>query len=502
MNRDRSILGIHIDDDFLNIVHLGRAENGLKVYGWTTEPLEEGIVKDGLVIHTEKIARKIRDFIHTNKLKVQNAIMSLSCSTVRLKTSEFAAQTNQQLQRQVEEQIKKYFLFGNEETLFDYCTFEQVSQPSGKQTVLEAVTTRRISDACLSVARQARLNLTGVEPAILPIIKLVFDKLMAEAGRTSLLLALDSRAGNICIFKEGVPQFCQSLSTGIKEQLGGQSGFSCLKEQMKPVLEFARSLAGSSQLLLRIVASCSSDKLHEIRANIEQSVSDLAVEPIDFIHIAKQLDIRNTGNGSLPIFAFASALTALGVCEFDGQLNLVSQESLGRQETQKEISLTAKAIVAIVLLSVAAIYPLKKKIRSVEAASAEIGAKITETVPIQKKIADLEVQIKQLKEKQSAYILASQNLTDIPWGQALGVIGETVPRAVRIVDISTTDSADFTLMGEALTETDVYSFAKKLQNAKLIESAKVEEIEYDSSNTEVVVDYKITCKIRLPEGSL
>lgn len=502
MNRDRSILGIHIDDDFLNIVHLERAENGLKVYGSTSEPLEEGVVKDGLVVHTEKIARKIRDFIHTNKLKVRKAIMSLSCSTVRLKPCEFSARTDEQLQKQVEDQIKKYALYGNEEIIFDYFTIEQAARASDKQVVLEAVTTRRISDACLSVARQARLDLVGIEPAILPVIKLVYDKMLAESGGASLLLILDSRAGSICIFKEGVPQLFQSLSIGIKDILQGQSGFSCLKEQMKPVLEFARSLSCPPRLLLRIAASCSSDKLHEIRANIEQGMSDLAVEPIDFIHIVKQLDIRNAGDGSLPIFAFASALTALGVCEFDGQLNLVSQESLGRQETQKEISLTAKAIVAIVLLSVAAIYPLKKKIRSVEAASAEIGAKITETVPIQKKIADLKVQIKQLKEKQSAYILAGRELTDIPWEQALGVIGETVPRAVRIVDISTTDSADFTLMGEALTETDVYSFTKKLQNARLIDSAKVEEIEYDNSNAEAVIDYRITCKIRLPEGSL
>ncbi len=113
MNSNKSILGIHIDDDFLNIVHLGRTKNDLQVYGWTTEPLEEGIVKDGLVVHTEKIARKIRDFIHTNKLKVQNAIMSLSCSTVRLKPSEFAGQTAEQLQRQVEDQIGKYAFYGN-----------------------------------------------------------------------------------------------------------------------------------------------------------------------------------------------------------------------------------------------------------------------------------------------------------------------------------------------------------------------------------------------------
>jgi len=501
MNRGKSIVGIHIDDDFLNMVHLGRTEDGLRVNGWTTEPLEEGVIKDGLVIDDEKIARKIRDFIHTNKLKARKAIMSLSCSTIRLKPSEFAAQTTEQLQRQVEDQIGKYAFYGNEEIVFDYCKVEQAARASDKQMVLEAVTSRRISDELLNVAQQAKLDSVVIEPAILPILKLIYDKLQADPDGVSLLLILDSESGSIVIFREGVPQLCQSLSIGVKDVLQEVNDFSCLKEQMKPVLGFARSLAGSPQLLLRIAASCNSDKLDEIAGNISQCLSDLTVEPINFMQIAKGLEIKNAGNGSLPVFAFASAVAGLGICEFAGQLNLVSQESLDRQETRKEISVTAKIIVAIVLLSIAAIFPLKKKIRSVEAASAEIGAKITETMPIRQEISDLERQIKQLEEKQSVYVLACQELTDIPWGRVMRVIGDRAPDAVRIVEISTTESADFTLIGEALTETDVYSFTKKLQKAELIDSAKVEEIEYDNSNTEIV-DYKITCKIRLLESGL
>jgi hypothetical protein len=76
-----------------------------------------------------------------------------------------------------------------------------------------------------------------------------------------------------------------------------------------------------------------------------------------------------------------------------------------------------------------------------------------------------------------------------------------VPDGVRIVDILTTDSGDFTLFGEALTESCVYRFAKKLQDDKLIKSAKVEEIEYDNTNAASIVDYKTTCKIQLSESN-
>ena len=114
MSYGKSILAIHIDDDFLNIVHLGQTAAGLQVYNWAAQGLEAGIVKDGLIVDEQTISEKIRDFVKAGRHKPRKAIMSLSCSTARLKPSEFPAQTDEQLQKQVQEQIRKYTLFGNE----------------------------------------------------------------------------------------------------------------------------------------------------------------------------------------------------------------------------------------------------------------------------------------------------------------------------------------------------------------------------------------------------
>jgi len=502
VNHDKTILGIHIDDDSLNIVHLGQSTNGLGVHNWTAEPLEAGVVKDGLIIDEQAVSQKIRNFIKANQLKSCKAVMSLPCSTVRLKPSEFPAQTDEQLKKQVEDQVGKYALFGGQEVTFDYCIFEESTQASHKQTVLQAVSTRQISDACLAVARRAGLDLVRIEPAIMPFIKLVLNKQAADSETVSLLLALDSASANLSVFKNDLPQLCQNLSIGTKDLSQGEDGFTRLTEQTKPVLEFAHSLADSQGLVLRVVAACDSEKLGAIASQIRQSLSDMTVEQTDCSQVAKEFDVQGTDGGEVPIFAFASALTAFGVSEFDGQLNLISQESLTVQRTQKEMSLTAKAIVAVILLSLAALVPLKMKVKSIEGASAKIEAKVTETIPMREKITTLKKQIKELKEKQSAYAVAGKELIDIRWPKALQVIGDAVPDKVRIVDISTTDSGDFTLLGEALAERYVYRFVKELQNGKFIGSAKVEEIEYDDNSTENIVDYKLTCKIRLPESDL
>jgi len=521
MNRDKSILAIHIDDDFLNIVHLKQSADGLRIHNWTAEPLEAGIVKDGLITDTQTISQKILNFMKANQLnpirklgrafsnrvKSCKAIMSMPISTVRLKSSEFPTQTDTKLQKQVEDQIGKYALFEGDRIVFDYCVFGETAQSSGKQIVLQAVTSRQISDASLGVARKAGLDLIRIEPAIFPVMKLACDKPPADAQDVSLLLALDSSSANLSVFKNGLPQLCQNLSIGVKDLLQEKEGLARLTEQMKSILEFAHSLAGSQQLVLRVAAACSSEKLGAIVRQIKQSLPaaepvDVTIEQIDQSRVAKQFSVQGIDGGEVPIFALTSALTAFGVSEFTGQLNLISQQSISTQRTRKEMSLTAKAIAALILLSIAALVPLKMKIKSIEAASARIEAKVRETLPVRKKIANLKKQLKQLQEKLSAYDVAGEQLINIPWSKALKLIGDTVPEQVRIVDISTADSGDFTLIGEALAERHVHRFAKKLQDDEFIESAKAEEIEYDHDSAENIVDYKITCKIRLPKSDL
>ena len=501
MSRYKAILGIHIDYDCLNIVHLGQTTNGFKVLNFTSEPLEAGIVKDGLITDVQIVSQKIRNFVKVGQIKSSKAVMSLPCSTVRLKPCEFPVRKDKQLQQQVEEQINKYALFGGREAIFDYCVFEGKAQASRKQTVLQAITTRQISDAHLAVAKRANLELVRIEPALLAITKLAFNKQDVDLQAVSLLLTLESTSVNLSVFKDGLPQLCQNLDIDIKDLSQDKDDSPHLTEHGKSILEFAQSLAGAQPIMLKIAAAYDCKELDVVIDQIKQKLGDVKIDQIDHTQLAEQLGVQGTEK-KVPFFALSSALTAFDVCGYNGQLNLISQHSLTMQKTQKEISLTAKAVVAVVLLSFAILIPLKMKIKSVEAASTRMEAKVTDTIPMRDKINDLKKQTEQLNDKLSAYNTAGNELTIIPWPKALSIIGDAVPDNVRIVDISTTDSGNFTLLGEALAEIYVYKFAKKLQDEELIKHSIVKEVEYDNKGNTIIVDYKIACQIRLPENNL
>ena len=505
MKHCKSILGVHFDDNFLNMVHLKQTPSALQLCNWKTEPLDEALVQDGMVLDTETIAKKIQKFLKAGRQKVHKVVILLSCSAVRLTSSEFPLQSTEQLKQQIEEQIAGYNLFDNEEIVFDYCLFEKLTGTQKSQTVLEAVTSRSVSDACLAIARQAGLDLTAVEPAILPIMNLNFNELSTEPDTVSLLLALGSTSGNLLVFKDCLPRFCRSLNTGTKNISCDDDNIASLLSEMKPVLGFAGSLSDCKPgpVILRVAANCSNEKLKFIIEKLEQHLPDLVVSDVNCHEIKSRFDIEETGtNNDLPIFAFAGALTTLCQSEFTHRINLVSHRSLDMQKTQKQISFLAKAFAAIVILSIASIQPFRTKASVVIDETASIQAAIKKTEALKQKLTELTAWNKKLNQELSAYIDAGRDLVDIPWSQVLRTIGNVRPKKVRIVNIATIEPPDFIITGEALNESDIYRFAKELQNTNIIESAEAEELKYDNSNSYVMVNYRIICKLHLSKAQL
>jgi len=501
----KSILGVHFDDNFLNMVHLKQTPLALRLCNWKTEPLDEGLLQDGMVLDTETIAKKIQKYLKAGRQKVHKVVILPSCSAVRLTSSEFPLQSTEQLKKQIEEQIAGYNLFGNEEIVFDYCLFEELTGTQKSQTVLETVTSRSISDACLTIARQVGLELIAVEPAILPIMNLTFNELSTEPDTVSLLLALDSTSGSILVFKDRLPRFCRNLNTGTNNISCDDDNIASLLSGMKPVLGFAHSLSDGEPgpVVLRVAANCSNEKLNHIIEKLKKHLPNLVVSDVNCREIKSRFDIEEAdSNDDLPIFAFAGALTTLCESEFTHRINLVSHRSLDMQKTQKQISFLAKAFAAIVILSIASIQPFRTKASAVIDETASIRTAIKKTEALEQKLTELTAWNKKLNQELSAYLDASRDLVDVPWTQVLYAIGNAKPKKVRIVNIATIEPPDFVITGEALNESDIYRFAKELQNTKLIESAEAEEIEYDNSNSFVMVNYKIICKLHLPEARL
>ena len=495
MNRDKSTLGIQIDDDFLRMVHLRGTAGEMQICGWACEPLEEGTVRDGVIIETKAVAQKIREFVKTQKLSKPQTIMTPSHQAVRLTLLQIIAQDNEQLYKQMEERVGKYGLFANEDIVSDFCVAQDRFQLVGKKTVLQAIIKKGISDSFLRVAQQAKLNLIAIEPAAMAIMRLLHDMLSGEAEEVSLMLSLDDYSGVVCVFRNGLLQLCQNLSKGVNDTLKDQQAVAELQEQMKPVVEYAQSQGGIKKPVLRLAASCEAAKVRQIAGEIRAGLDGVEVECIVPEKIKEQIGAKDNKAEGFPIIAYGLTLTEKGVPGFNDSVNLISEHSVEMHKTKRQLLMIGQTAIIIVVLSIAAIYPLKMQANAKETMTAELAAKVNDATTIVQKTTDITKEIGQLTEKQTVYASAVEKLGNLRWGNILQAIGEAVPENVRIVEISVTPSAEFVLKGEALREDGISSFSENLQKNSFAQSVRVEEVEYDITETgAAAINYKIIIK--------
>ena len=500
MNRDQSTLGIQIDDDSLRMVHLRGTAEEMQICGWASEPLEEGTVKSGVIVETKAVARRIHEFVKTQKLSKPQTIMTPSHQAVRLTLLQMIAQDNEQLYKQMEERVGEYGLFANEEIVSDFCVAQERFQLPGKKTVLQAIIKKEISDSFLQVAQQARLDLVSIEPAAMAVMRLLNDLLPGEVEEVSLMLSLDGYSGVVCVFRNGLLQLCQNLSKGVNDILKDQQAIAELQEQIKPVVEYAQSQAGTKKPVLRLAASCEAAKLREIAGEVQAGLDGVEVEGISPQEIKEQTGAEDDKVEGFPIIAYGLTLTEKGVPGFADSVNLISEDSVETHKTKWQLLMIGQAAIIIVILSIAAIYPLKMQANAKETMTAELAAKVNDAAEIVQKTTDITKEIAQLMEKQAVYTSAVERLGDLRWGNMLHAIGQAVPENVRVVEVYVTTSAEFVLKGEALREDGISRFSINLQKNSFAQNIRVEEVEYDVTETGVpAVNYKIIIKTQPAE---
>ena len=316
----------------------------------------------------------------------------------------------------------------------------------------------------------------------------------------AMILSLDGRSGAVCVFKNGLLQHCQNLSLGVTDIIQDHQLARELQEQMKSVFVFSRSAADSKRPVLRIAASCGLDELSQIAEIIKEGPDDVSVEYINPQAVREQVGGGDSQNKELPLIACGLAMTEQDLPGFNSSLNLVSQESVAMHKTKRQLLSLAQAAVVIVVLSVAAIYPLKMRAQARETSTTLLAEKTKDSVLLVQKTTGIAKEIASLTEKRAVYDQAVQRLSDAQWVKILQATSEAVPEDVRIVQIVVTKSAEFEVTGEALQESGISRFVSNLQSKNLFESVRIEEIEFDHTEEEVpVVNYKIICKKRTME---
>jgi len=489
VSQAEAILGVHIDDQALSIVHLVCGEPGMEVAHWARIPLEPGIVGGGLIEQPQEIAALLGQFRKTHKIKCRTYTVVLACSAVRIHVSRMALASEEKFQDHVTEQIAKYNLFGHEETQADFCVLKKGSTHSDLQTLAQAITTRQLSDRNVEAIHLARGTLSNLQPALLPALRCLASELLET--ETSLLLLVDGSGMMVCVLDGQFPCYCKNLAISSRQLIDDKACGDPLREQLAPVIEYAHSLHKGSALTLRVLASCDYDDLRTLIIRIRDSIRDVKVKQVCVSQITRHYHIEQEQSKDLPVFALSSALAALQEPGLEGQLNLIAPEAITQHQISKQLSWTGRAIIALVLLSVLAVFPINQRVKGLTAASVTLQNGVQQIEKSRVQIDRVKEQLASLRQKESTYRHAHNTMSKIPYVTGLQIIGQTVPDRVRILDIGTKEEDKIVVVGRARSERHVHDFSRKLSRTPIFKTAKPDHIEFDEESG--VVEFSLVC---------
>ncbi|GCL39559.1 type IV pilus assembly protein PilM [Sphaerospermopsis reniformis] len=212
-------VGIELAPDRMNIVQMRKQRQGLKIESLITYPVPEGIIIDGKINDSPRMAEIIQQAIAESKIQASRFATCIPGKDAIVRVIPVPAELDDKELRDIvlNHEAALYLPYPREEADVDYQKLGYVVDEDGieKVQVLLVATRKEVTDTYINTFAEAGLAVDVLEINSFALIRTIRDQLrLFGPQEAAVLVDIEFDSTEIAIIINGVPQFSRAVPIG------------------------------------------------------------------------------------------------------------------------------------------------------------------------------------------------------------------------------------------------------------------------------------------------
>ncbi|MEA5551483.1 type IV pilus biogenesis protein PilM [Anabaena cylindrica UHCC 0172] len=212
-------IGIELAPERMNIVQLRKQRQGLKLESLTTIPVPEGLISDGQINDSPRMAELIQEALAESKIKASRVATCIPGRDAIVRVIPVPAELDDKELREMvlNHEAALYLPYPREEADVDYQKLGYFVDEDGieKVQVLLVATRKEVTNTYINTFAEAGLKIDVLEINSFALIRTIRDQLrLFGPQEAAVLVDIEFDSTEIAIIINGVPQFSRTVPIG------------------------------------------------------------------------------------------------------------------------------------------------------------------------------------------------------------------------------------------------------------------------------------------------
>jgi Tfp pilus assembly protein PilN len=402
------------------------------------------------------------------------------------------------LTQYLQNELKQYAVLPSQDIVMDYCGIDSGEKTGSNRLLIAAAESSNI-ERLIKVCKRASISIEAIEPPMLAYARAFYDKKISrKSGRNVLWAVIENGFLTLYVFRNRNVDFVRNKKTS-EMVYQTQELCSMLAKELNKIIQFydidVPDSCGKWEI---VIINNSAAKLSEDAPKLlKKQIANTHLEIITSQNALKATVVKHTDHCDKPSpVAIGLAMKLLGNDKTNLTINLLPSK-INKFKAVKNDALITANVGAILLFLM--ILTLGILVMITNKANKDVTRKkniqfLNNTHKILEKHDLIDAKFNELSDKLGQINKVLNSHQNMDWAGFLNDIRKSIPKKVRITNLSSNTASSLTLKGYALSQKAVNLYVNVLNDSECIESVYLTEVEKDNSD-ESLVSYAIDCSI-------